>query len=206
MKAAEHIIILAVLPFILAMANSVATVDIPVLQDAFVSEANPDTSYSDAEYLMLSGEPGNRSNILIMFDVSRIPANTAIVSAEASLYRFDGSPEAVLVVNDEEFLVTSIGWVTWDITELTRQWYTGEVPNEGISLESGSDSWSAFHSNESPETDKRPELIVTYEDIGPPPQTDWVGPVLAIMGVVLLVVVLYFKLRKKSKPRRRRPR
>ncbi len=207
MKAAEHIIILAVLPFILVMASSTATVDIQVLQDTYVSEANPDTNYGDVEYLMLSGEPGNRSIIFIRFDVSRIPANTAVVSAEASLYRFDGSPEAVLVVNGEEFLVTTIGWVMWDFTELTRQWYTGEIPNDGISLESGSDSWSAFHSKESLETDKRPKLVVTYEDIGPPSQTDWVGPVVAITGAVLLVVVLfYFALRKKSKPGRRRPR
>ncbi len=123
MKAAEHIIILAVLPFILVMASSTATVDIPVLQDTYVSEANPDTDYGDAEHLRVSGEAGDRSILLIQFDVSRIPANTAIVSAEASLYRFGGSPEAVLVVNDEEFLVTTIGWVTWDITELTRLWY-----------------------------------------------------------------------------------
>ncbi len=203
MKPAEHLIILAVLPFILVMANSTATVDIPVLQDTYVPEANPDTNYGDAEYLMLSGELGNRSIIFLKFDVSRIPPNTAIVSAEASLYRFDGSPEAVLVVNGEELLVTTIGWVTWDFTELTQQWYTGEIPNDGISLESGSDSWSAFHSKESPETDKRPKLVV---NIGPPPQTDWVGPVVAITGAVLLVVVLYFKLRKKSRPRRRRPR
>lgn len=62
---------------------------IPVTQDAFVDEANPDTNYGTATYLMIrtNGTTGLRTRAyLVDYDLSVIPANSTITSAYLRLY------------------------------------------------------------------------------------------------------------------------
>lgn len=72
----------------------------------------------------------------------------------------------VSVVNNE----TDSEWLTWDVTSIVKNWYSGD-PNYGITvsdIRGGTESYSArnikFHSNGS-EMANRPQLCITYKDM-----------------------------------------
>lgn len=72
----------------------------------------------------------------------------------------------VSVVDDE----TDSEWLTWDVTSIVKNWYSGQ-PNYGITvsdIRGGTESYSArnikFHSNGSVMA-SRPKLCITYKDM-----------------------------------------
>lgn len=58
----------------------------------------------------------------------------------------------------------SFGWVSWEITQLTSDWISGNTPNYGLLIKNVNvnEHNFKFHSNDSPQTGLRPVLRIQY--------------------------------------------
>ena len=61
------------------------------------------------------------------------------------------------------FFKDSLGWYTWDLTDLVIKWITGVYPNNGLVLQGTSlIYWAAFHSSDYSDPALHPKLTISY--------------------------------------------
>ncbi len=150
--------------------------------------------------------------ILIYFDLSSIPSNANIVSAELRLYHAGGNndqgdqyqvcrltenwidrghtPEVIspMFARALRQPVPSAGWMIWDVTDDVKGFLSGSYTNYGWTIKFyTSDGWSLFNSREST---NKPQLVITYStptQSTPIPEFTPIG-LLVVAGLVVLAV------------------
>lgn len=178
-------------------ANStLATVTLPVTQDTYVVEgfATDDNNYGTSGAVVV-GRTGKNGiygiQMLLDFDISTLPANAQITSAELRLFPVfnrrvasvtDISVSAAAISADwnettvtwnnrpgftyfnDPPVVLSIpaNWISWDVSNLVTTWHSDQQSYHGIRLYSSSGAES--HQFESREWGSyEPELVIVYE-------------------------------------------
>jgi len=165
----------------------------------------------------------------VRFNLTEIPNKVQIVKAFLKLYMYSApaSPqvyEAYRITSDwsEHWLnwtvqptyaphptnhttinpTSSNGWISWDITEDIKAWYSGSSPNYGTMLKieferNSSDEVAAFYPREIRFSDLRPKLEVTLESETPIPELQaFMLP--AVMALTLTLTVLSTRRKKQS--------
>lgn len=164
--------------------------------DVFVSETEPNTNFARSERLWVSGTPGAQRESALRFV---LPPGRRATSARLRLFAAQGSPQGFSVWNTSgpfpEYVATwnsrpqSVGpgvsgagpvasnsWVELDVTYGISQ---GVV---SLLLRPSGQESLAFHSRESSQSDKRPQLVVVTEaadpsfPAAPPPPPEFVPP------------------------------
>jgi len=163
----------------------------------------------------------------IRFNLTEIPSEFQIVNAFLKLYMYSAplSPqiyEAYRITSDwsEHWLnwtvqpsyapyptnyttinpTPSIGWISWDITEDVKAWYSGSSPNYGTMLKikterNASDEVAAFYPREIRYTDLKPKLEITLEGEVPIPELQaFTVPV--VMAITFTLII--FSTRRKQ--------
>ncbi len=142
------------------------TIQIPVSKDAFIASNTPNTNYGSASELRLGYNLNDinlgAERILLYFDLSSIPSQASIESAEFDIYQWANTPagdssmpfEARYLNSDwSETTVTwnahqpewgsvfatgtapaELGWRRSDVTALVREWYSGSRANYGFTV------------------------------------------------------------------------
>ena len=156
----------------------------------------------------------------IRFNLTEIPSEFQIVKAFLKLYMYSApaSPqiyEAYRITSDwsEHWLnwtvqptyasyptgcttinaTPSTGWISWDITEDIKAWYSGSAPNYGTMLKmkferNASDEVAAFYPREIRYADLRPKLEVTLEGEVPIPELQaFTVPVVIAIALTLTI-------------------
>ncbi|MCK5126704.1 MAG: DNRLRE domain-containing protein [candidate division Zixibacteria bacterium] len=167
------------------------TVSCPVVADAHISSGAPNRNYGDAHELSIGSSYGANCAAFLKFDLSSIPENAKVVSANLVLYvRVSWGTFTVLVHNvssswNESTLTWNKypGWWSTPKTEITirqslppatliipvsdqvKNWVTEGHPNDGLVLKClpwpGGDNWGLFTAKESG-GNRIPKLSVTY--------------------------------------------
>jgi len=164
----------------------------------------------------------------VRFNLTDIPSKVEIKKAFLKLYMY-GAPaspqtyEAYRITSDwsEHWLnwtvqptyasyptnyttinpTPSTGWISWDITEDVKAWYSGSFPNYGTMLKikferNASDEVAAFCPREIRDADLRPKLEVTLESEVPIPELQaFILP--AVMALALTLTL--FSMRRKQR-------
>ncbi len=132
--------------------------------------------------------PPSAQRSLLRFDLSAIPEGAVLVEAQLRLYLSQATGAATVDVGvynvtsewEEDEVTwqtapstgelfaqakvgTSIGWYTWDVTELVGKWLAGILPNYGLEIAgaaAGASFTRVFNSREA--RGPRPELVVRY--------------------------------------------
>ncbi len=147
----------------------------------------------DAPYLSTGGW-GDQYFSLIQFDITKLPSSTNIVAAEIWLYFLGGSagndpvaqinritqpwtPASVSLAQNPTSVYysqaparpTAPGWVKIDITQLYRDWKSGNYPNYGIKTvptQFNNNNDLGFASSEAADWNIRPKIVVTTTSPG----------------------------------------
>jgi len=96
----------------------------------------------------------------------------------------------------------STGWISWDITEDVKAWYSGRSPNYGTMLRinferNASDEVAAFYPREIRYPDLRPNLEVTLESEVPIPELQaFMLP--AVMALTLTLTIFSIRRRRRD--------
>ncbi len=161
--------------------------------------------------------------ILIHFDLSSIPSNANIASAELRLYYAGGTNDqgdqyqvCRLTENWNEYTmdrswtysrsrpshvcsgitstVPSAGWMTWDVTDDVKGFLSGSYTNYGWTIKFyTSDGWSYFNSREST---NKPQLVITYST---PTQQPTAIPEFTPIGLLVVVGLVVLAVRRISR-------
>lgn len=163
--------------------------------DSYVYSTSPTSNYGSATTTR-SGfwvEFQQKFISLLKFDLSDLPDDAVITSAELKLYLSSGMGSGTMSAarNTEDWTESSVNWstrpsnddpraaalvssgssyVTWDVTELVSDWFTGEHTNYGFSIVATAqetDFSADFFSREA--GGNQPELIITYDRPLPTP-------------------------------------
>jgi len=164
----------------------------------------------------------------VRFNLTEIPSEVEIVNAFLKLYMYSAptSPqiyEAYRITSDwsEHWLnwtvqptyasyptnqttinpTPSTGWISWDITEDVKAWYSGSFPNYGTMLKinferNASDEVAAFYPREISFQDLRPKLEVTFESEVPIPELQ---PLMLTAVIALALTLTLFSIRRKQR-------
>jgi len=94
----------------------------------------------------------------------------------------------------------SAGWISWDITEDVKAWYSGSSPNYGTMLKirferNASDEVAAFYPREAHHPDLLPKLEVTFESEVPIPELQ--AFMLPALMALTLTLTLFLTRRKQ---------
>ncbi len=178
-----------------AAAKIATTVTLDAVADTFLDAANSTVNYgsqSEVRVALLS-QPSTYRISLVGFDLSKIPSNAVVTSAELGLYLITGSGQSSVTVSLQRCTsawkehsvtyktmpgMTSVtstkvgtggGWVKWDARKLVAGWVDGSYTNYGAAFlgpSSGSDYERVFSSRE-----KGPaaRLMITYSLPTPTP-------------------------------------
>lgn len=144
--------------------------------DAYISTLSPNGNFGTAQELYAGRvnniDTSSLTRDLLRFDLSpTIPAGQLIISATLTLYVRDGETvpntigvhqvltswtESGVTWNNQpahqptaassQTIGTPPGFVTWDVTQLVRDWYSGASPNNGLKLVSTSETVGTFDS------------------------------------------------------------
>ncbi len=173
---------------ILAPTPSPTTVTLEAVADSYVDNGAASTNYGGSASLFSSlyGEFNNVQQTLVRFNLSSIPANASVQSAQVRLYQQAGSGLSSVTLNLgragsiwTEFGVTfntrptlylvsstsvgtSTGWKSWDATSLVSAWLNGTHANYGVGVTgpvAGSLWLRKFSSREG---SVAPQLVVSY--------------------------------------------
>jgi hypothetical protein len=170
----------------------------------FVSEFHPTTNYNsgiDRYYLDVGDDENTYSFVsFVRFNLSELPDDADIVSAEIGLYLADDPQnsqvkmykvrqtwgEDLVTWNTQPqykdfskvpglidtVTISSTGRTYWNATDTVRGWYNGSITNYGVAFESADGSFHRFSSDETPY--HKPLLAVIYMssggDSGAPPE------------------------------------
>ena len=187
---------LLALGFVLAVLGRSGTV--PVLAapatlnptaDAYVYSTSSTSNYGSATTLR-SGfwvEFQQKFISLLKFDLSSLPDDAIITSAELKLYMSSGMSSGTMAAsrNTEDWAENSVNWSTrpsnddpratalvssgssyipWDVTALVEDWFTGDHTNYGFSIVATAqetDFSADFFSREA--SGNQPELVISYD-------------------------------------------
>ncbi len=177
-------------------STGTTTISLTPCADAYTVSSTPGTNHgSDTTLIVGRGilwQTTYTEYTLIRFDVSDIPANAQIISAELQLYQhtisgngpynvemyslqdaweedsvtFANQPQPDALLSTKSLPQTP-ALVTWDVTNIVRHWVAGTYPNWGLMLipEENRLFSAQFYSREA--TDHPPRLIIQY--VGPTP-------------------------------------
>ncbi len=98
------------------------------------------------------------NRVLVEWNENEATYNNRLISTSWGFYSSLSSADAIDV--DESV----IGWKTWTITSLVKDWLNGTYTNYGMALfgEAGNSNNLEFVSQNNPDTAKRPVLRITY--------------------------------------------
>ncbi len=141
------------------LAQATVTIDIPAVEDAGVIESVPTFGAPGNPYFVLNSRPGGDFDHNFMrFDLSAIPVDAVIDSAQLELYvnaapadnpldveigQVDGEwSQTTLNWNNQPAViwrgsgqtVTAVGPVSWPIKPLLEAWLDGSQPNDGVAI------------------------------------------------------------------------
>jgi uncharacterized repeat protein (TIGR01451 family) len=159
-------------------------------QDARTQQASGDRNFPTG--ILWTNTLGHQS--FVEFDMTELPADARIESAELELY-FNGNYEngentvevgRVDAAWDELTLTwnnqPSISWsgsssvvgdvegdVSWNVTDIVQSWQSGNAENHGFGLRSPEPGGKQYWSREKADETLRPRLVITYSVPVPPP-------------------------------------
>ncbi|SFS76370.1 DNRLRE domain-containing protein [Marininema halotolerans] len=157
-------------------------------KDTFVGTKEPTTSYGALTYLTVGNNPDHgTSRAFLKFHLESLLSGASISSAKLSLYETNADTTAAI---ENVYPVTGTwpspftwesqpaigklltsqtikgaGWYDFDLTSLTKEWYSGQTANEGVSLRHKTESEnrkSYFSSDYTNDLTKLPKLTVQY--------------------------------------------
>ena len=161
---------------------------------------NPDTNYGSATYLETGCETGCTIRSYIQFSLPSLPSTAVITNAGLSLWYYDhmessaedrplvlyrvtsgwneslitwdNQPNTSATVLDTENVPASPtnGFITWDITNLVKSWFSGTLPNYGVMLNDADylhENFKLFYSSDWGNVSQCPKLTITYWDPAP---------------------------------------
>ena len=164
----------------------------------------------------------------IRFNLTEIPSEFEIVRAYLKLYMYGQAPaspqiyEAYRITSDwsEHWLnwtvqpsyalyptnyttinpTPSTGWISWDVTEDVKAWYSGSVPNYGTMLKikferNASDEVAVFYPREIRYADLRPKLEVILEGEVPIPE---LRAFMVTVVIAIAFTLTMFSIRRKQ--------
>jgi hypothetical protein len=173
---------------VVSAARQTGVATLVATQDARTQSPSGDRNFGSG--ILWTNTVGHQ--VFVAFDMTELPADARIESAELRLY-FNGNyanGESTVEVGRvdaawDELTLTwnnqpSISWngssaavgdaegeIAWNVTDIVRSWKTGSAENHGFGLRSpepgGKQYWSREHSTH------RPELVVTYSVPVTPP-------------------------------------
>jgi hypothetical protein len=161
------------------------------VEDALLASNWPATNWGSSQSLVSGSVPPGERQALLRFDLSAIPSDAIVLSAEATLnvLLYGGAPVRAHVVTAP----WSEGAVTWDsfngaylpavaatfpaaanafphppvptstdVAALVQAWLNGSVPNDGLLLERDLTGSTVFCSSEFTTPSERPKLSTCY--------------------------------------------
>ena len=178
-----------VLPFMMPI-YATSTTSLSPTADAHAYEGSPNTNYGSATALHIGEDSsGNDYYIYIRFDLSGIPSDAAIVSAELKLYATEGiadgktvkiyrvladwsetgitwnnKPDNAANETDSTSTPSTNNWMVLDVTGDVEGFVNGSFSNYGwvIKCVDCGNQYKGFASSEYSDTSKRPKLVVEY--------------------------------------------
>ena len=165
--------------------------------DTYLKESAPNENHGGDQELSVRNNPGDNFRALLQFDLSAIPANANVTSAELRLRVTgeddSGDPVNIHRVTDAwsentanwsntgndfdatvyaSFVPDDTGWVRIDITSLAQAWACGEFSNNGLMLIATSDDTeSKYASKEWSQGNRRPRLYLRTSGTNPCPSS-----------------------------------
>jgi hypothetical protein len=162
-------------------------------QDSYVYKGDPDTNFNSSELIIGYGFGFN--DLLwsfIRFDLSIVPVNATIVSAELKLFQYESVNMEGLIIGvhkvngpwsentltwnnqpsynaaPEDIILRDPSeniWISWDIASLMQGWVDGSITNYGVVLKDEFKviaSISCYASEYESDITLRPKLEITY--------------------------------------------
>ncbi len=159
-----------------------------------------DTNYGSATYLETGCEYGCTIRSYIQFSLNALPSTAVITNAGLSLWYYDhaessaedrplvlyrvtnswneseitwnNQPNTSSTVLDTEVVPASPtnSFITWDVTNLIKSWFSGTFPNYGVMLNDADylhENFKLFYSSDWGNSSQRPKLDITYWDPAP---------------------------------------
>jgi YD repeat-containing protein len=160
-----------------------------ITYDSFVSQSEPDKNFGLYSYLTVGNNPSHgKSRALIQFTLQPLLSGATIESAELSLHQTlnNGTTERfhlyhitqkwesrTVTWNNQPSIgdmlshrdVANKGWYSFDLTDLAKEWYSGETPNYGVALrmETEDNDRKSFRSSDNAQyPDEIPKLTIEY--------------------------------------------
>lgn len=159
--------------------------------DTYINSASPNSSYSNSQNLVSSWSQNNgiQSIPLFKFSLAQLPANSTINSATLTLWQNNSANQNNIALavtapttdwnanvtwanrpfNQGAYALTSLDWdltfKTWDMKSIVKAWLANTIPNYGFYLKPpgiGSDYNRTFSSNQDPQANRRPKLVIDY--------------------------------------------
>ncbi len=162
-------------------------------QDGYMFKGNPDTNFNSSELII--GYGFGLNDILrsfLQFDLSTVPANATIVSADLKLFQYESINMEGLIIGvhqvkepwsentltwtnqpsydaaPEDTILRDPSeniWISWDITLLMQGWVDGSIANYGVILKDEVKVIASIecHASEyDSDITLRPKLEITY--------------------------------------------
>jgi len=159
-------------------------------QDTYFDWNAPDTSHgslSEMLVYMITGTGGHATYAFVKFDVSSIPTNSTVNSADLKLYAHSlpsvgnaFTPALVVTSAWTESLagwaqvpvttgadmamttVNSVGWKTWGVQSAVQKMVSGTITNYGWEISTGPGTQINFRTREYTNSTLRPQLQINY--------------------------------------------
>jgi len=169
-------------------AGEAATLTLYATSDTYVNAGRPNINFGAADNLLLGRVDDKDRRILIRFDLSAIPAGSAVTSARLYLYQtdsdapsgvhnvwphvlrsswnergvtWDNQPASKSLNDPPTDVEASTGWTRWDVTNIVRYWVDSGYPNYGLILK-GDGATAGSYQYDSREGSNQPYLRVVY--------------------------------------------
>jgi len=181
--------VLALITFLGTVPTFAAPATLNPTADSYVYSTSPNSAHGD-ETAVRSGfwvEFSQKYISLLKFDLSSIPSDAVVTSAQLKLYVKSGISSGTMTCsrNTEDWTEGRVNWntrpsnddprasalvslgasyISWDVTELVGDWFDGAHANYGFSIVAAAqetDFSADFYSREASEN--QPELIISYD-------------------------------------------
>ena len=156
--------------------------------DSYISSGEPNRNFGTNQYIRVGHDTANVIFRGMIYHVSPNLTARYIDSANLKLYQsYNGSTQPSIqtyrmhdrytnanvtwnnqprsVSGYSSVTVGNVGWYTWDLTKMEREWQTGTYSNEGIMLVSNNESSKWYKRFYSFEGTNKPVFTINYRDI-----------------------------------------
>ena len=156
--------------------------------DSYISSGEPNRNFATNQYIRVGHDTDNVIFRGMIYHVSPTLTARYIDSANLKLYQsYNGSTQPSIqtyrmydrytnanvtwnnqprsVSGYSSVTVGNIGWYTWDLTKMEREWQAGTYSNEGIMLVSNNESSKWYKRFYSFEGTNKPVFTINYRDI-----------------------------------------